>query len=119
MYYRDKFLLIAGLLIVAVGSILTVVWHISAGIVAILFLCLLCMILLVLQRRQLSKVQQRTLAILRTPAQHVPQVDVSACNDCRQDMTVYTKKIVGMLQAQQTSMEILNDKFENKIERDG
>lgn len=107
MYSRDKIVLFSGFILVVMGILTTFFWAVEGGIVALLLISLLVLILLVLQRRQLAKLQQRTLRLQQSNNSLTRSI---AAPD--QIESVSTKKILGLLQAQQISMEVLDDKVE-------
>ena len=105
MRTRDMILLVIGFLIVAGGFLSIFTWP-AISQLALLLLNFLLLVLLVLQRRQFAKVNERTLALLRAS---------SATNEAlvksQQNASASTKKILNVLNAQQISMEILNSKI--------
>lgn len=108
MYSRDKIILGFGVVVTLLGIAATLSWSVMIGVIAVLVMSLLVLSVLLLQRMQLAKVQQRTLSILQADKetrQSITSVERSG--------SVATKKIIGLLQAQQISMEILNDKIED------
>ncbi|GAA2040226.1 hypothetical protein GCM10009720_20910 [Yaniella flava] len=107
MYFRDKFFLASGFVLALLGSFATFFWRIEAGIVALLLVSILVLVFLTLLRRQVSKVQQRTLALL-----HFRGTVDNLSKDLRRAESVSTKKIIGLLHAQQMSMEELSDRLE-------
>jgi len=114
MNSRDKALLIIGVIIGLSGVVLTFAWSVEVGIVTLLAMNLLLLLLLILQRRQLARVQQRTLSLLKfreseIPARDVGRVDVSGL---QRDLKISNKKILGVLQAQQNNLDLLNEKIE-------
>lgn len=111
---RDKAFLLTGLLVGIIGVGFTLFWRVDAGIVALLLLNLLVLVILFLQRRQLAKIQQRTLALLNSrerpaPVQSAENLDASKL---RQDLKIGNKKLIGLLQAQQTNLDLLHSKLE-------
>lgn len=118
---RDKVFLMIGLLVGIVGVVVTLIWRVDAGIVALLMLNLLVLAILLLQRRQLAKVQQRTLALMnsRERPSPVPSAENLDASKVRQDLKISNKKLVGLLQAQQTNLDLLNNKLESLLEKSG
>lgn len=117
MNKRDLVFLLSGLVIAGVGIGAVFYGGSVVVFIALFLLSILILVVLLLQRRQLAAVQKRTLeiiraynAITRNPAKNQPQGKVLT-NSRAQDFS--TKKIIGLLTAQQTSMEILNKKIEN------
>lgn len=103
MSARDKLFGLLGLLIAVAGIISTLFWNVEAGIVALLLLSALIGLLILLQRRQLAKLQQRMLVLLsadkfRNKSGAKQSID-----------TQEWKKVLGLLNAQQISMEILSE----------
>lgn len=121
MHLRDKVFTLAGLLIGVSGILATIFWSMEAGIVALLTLSLLNLVLVMLQRKQMAKMQQRTLSILRIQQSEKSVGEVAPLNASQmnslQNLPVYTKKIIGLLQAQQISMDVLNQKVEHAMEQ--
>lgn len=119
MNTRDLIFLLAGALIAAVGIGATIYGIGSIAIIALLVLCMTIIVLLLLQRRQLAAVQKRTLEVVRAQnrthkslSRSLEKSNTSSRAD-RSDLSM--KKIIGLLSAQQTSMERLNKKFEDYI----
>lgn len=112
MKLRDRLFLVSGIGIGVLGVIATLLWSVEAGVVALLLLGLIIFILVILQRRQLSRVQQRTLAMLNAPKEDTKRVEVKP----QENLAIPTKKVVGLLQAQQMSMDLLNEKLDRVLE---
>jgi len=117
MNTRDLVFLLSGLAIVGVGIGAILYDHFVIAFIALFLLSMVILLVLLLQRRQLAAVQKRTLelirahnAVARNPAKNQSQGQ-GLTNPRGQDFS--TKKIIGLLVAQQTSMEILNKKIEN------
>src|SRR5699024_12287980 len=64
MHSRDKIFLASGVILAVGGAVLTLVWGTEAGVIALLALSFVILVVVLLQRRQLAWIQQRTLAIL-------------------------------------------------------
>jgi len=111
MHFRDKIFLAVGVVLVLFGSFASFFWRIESGIVALLLVSILILVFLSLLRRQVSKVQQRTLALL-----HIRSAVDKLSTDLRDAESISTKKIMGLLQAQQMSMEELSDKLDSIVE---
>ena len=109
MYLREKVYLGLGLLLGTIGIVSSVFWSIKVGIVFLTFLVMLIFVLIVLQRRQLAKVQHRTLRLLQNqgkkPVREEGRAEIS--------VHIATKKIIGLLQAQQISMDLLKDRLDH------
>lgn len=112
MSLRDKMFLAFGTMIGVLGVTATLLWSIEIGVVALLLLGLIILVLVVLQRRQLSRVQQRTLTLLNARRQDAKPVQVKP----QESLAIPTKKVVGLLQAQQMSMDLLNEKLDRVLE---
>lgn len=117
MNTRDLIFLLSGVLIAGVGIGAILYGSFVIAFVALFLMCILTLAVLLLQRRQLAAVQKRTLEIIRAynadtrnPVKNQPQ-GKGLTNAHRQDFS--TKKIIGLLTAQQTSMELLSKKIEN------
>lgn len=116
MNKRDLVFLLSGLVIAGVGIGAVFYGGSVVVFISLFLLSILILVVLLLQRRQLAAVQKRTLeiiraynAVTRNPAKN--QQGKVLTNSRAQDFS--TKKIIGLLTAQQTSMEILNKKIEN------
>lgn len=117
MSTRDLALLVTSTAAGIAGIILTLVWSVEAGLVVLFVLILGLMGLLFLQRRQLAKLQQRTLLMLNRQQEMISmKASTSAVvTKSSESIAVPTKKIIGLLQAQQVSMEILDAKLERAL----
>lgn len=109
MQLRDKIFLLVGGLIATLGVIATFLWTVSAGVGALLLLGLMILMLLVLERRQLAKIQERSLHLLRVTEKpkRTPYSEDST-------VRISTKKIIGMLQAHQVSLDLLAEKIDSE-----
>lgn len=107
MNLREKVIFSSGFILAILGIFTTILWTAKAGVVILLLLGFLLLVLVTLQRRQMSKVQQRTLTILQRDKQII-----SALVTAEQESSMATKRILGVLQAQQISMELLHSGFE-------
>lgn len=115
MKTRDLVIVSTGAILTFLGIFLTFAWGLAGGISALLLTSLLILILLVLERRQVAKLQERVLTILRsTTTRQVTSAEGknsgvatdSWMSDSFDEVTI--KKILGLLQAQQMSMEALD-----------
>lgn len=113
MHLRDKMFLLSGFLLVLVGSVLSILWNLLAGLISLLLLAYLCLILLVLQRRQLARVQKRTLDLVKWTTKRGTRAAPSVKDGSKQCAEIPTKRIIGILQAQQMSMERLSRKIDS------
>lgn len=120
MHSRDIVSLVVGAAIGVVGTFGTFLGAPEVGIVALLALGVLILGVLVLQRRQLARIQQRTLSILnsRPPATTQDKQIQLDPDNTRRDMAISTKKIVGLLQAQQAGLDTLNAKVEQALSQE-
>jgi ketopantoate reductase len=129
MQFRDKLFLAVGVVLVLGGAVGTFMWEPQIGIVALLALGLLILVLVLLQRRQLARVQQRTLTLLKMQqrsevspnAVKVPSFQDLAVSTgkVQEDLAISTTKIIGLLQAQHVALELLNEKLEQAVRNDG
>jgi|SRR5699024_558014 len=116
MHSRDVTFIVVGLAIGAVGIVGTIVWSMKVGVLAFLVLGVLILGLVVLQRRQLARIQQRTLSLLNTTRALGSESKISVLEPgTSREIAVSTKKIIGMLEAQRVGMDILNEKVEKAL----
>lgn len=111
MSLRDKALTGLGIALTVLGITLTIFWSVESGLIALLLVGLLICLLFVLQRRQMARVQQRLLKL----AELVRDCE-TAVADANQHQLVLHRKLLGHIQAQQISMELLNNKFDDVFE---
>ena len=116
MSTKDKFFLFFGGGVGIAGIVATILWSVEAGVVALITISLVILTLLALQRRQLARVQQRTLSMLNT-LQTTKPVTVPKPPSDKESIAIPTKKIVGLLQAQQMNLDLLNSKVETYLNR--
>lgn len=114
MHINNKIALILGWALTAIGIVITLVFSATAGIVVLLLLASLMLSLQVLQRQQLAKVQARTLLLLDGQKKNLKAVQKNSTVNIERASTeeLPIKRLIGLLQAQQVSIEILNDKIE-------
>ena len=122
MHLRDKIFLASGGVLAVGGAVLTFAWNVEAGIAALLALSLVILVVVLLQRRQLARIQQRTLAILNSQqalidslkSASVPSSERSKNSDkgVQEDLALSTRRIVGLLQAQHVALELLHERLE-------
>lgn len=117
MHLRNRLFLVVGLILGLVGILLTLVWSLELGIVTLLVLNLLLLMLLSLQRRQLARVQQRMLTLMKSDKDKatVPNVENLDATKIRQDLKITNKKVIGLLQAQQRNLDLMNVKMEDML----
>lgn len=107
MRSRDFLLLLVGLIIILFGILGSIFWTMFAGLVSLLLMHFLVLFILVLQRRQVGRLQGRVLELVRANKAASRQ-NAEAVTE---DQT--GKKILGLLQAQQVSLDIINNRFED------
>lgn len=118
MNTRDLVFLVVGAMIGLTGIIGALLGSVKLGTVALMAMSVILLVLLVLQRRQLAKVQQRMLSILNAQqksAESATAPNLSRAAAPQESIAIPTKKIVGLLQAQQISMEKLNAKLNRAL----
>jgi len=113
---KDKLFLVFGGGVGVVGIVATILWSVEAGVVALITISLVILTLLALQRRQLARVQQRTLSMLNVLQTTKPVTAPKPPSD-QESIAIPTKKIVGLLQAQQMNLDLLNSKVETYLNR--
>ncbi len=113
MNLRDRMFLIFGIGAGLLGIVGTITWSLETGVVALIVISLVILVLLVLQRRQLARVQQRTLTMLNAHQTMKPVVG----QEPQESIAIPTKKILGLLQAQQVSIDLINDKIEAGLDK--
>lgn len=104
---RDLIFIGAGVVVAGAGIGASLLWSTVAGVIAQLLLTGGLLLLIVLQRRQMAKIQARTLEILRYTKGNRNQPSKT---DKRP--VVFEKNVLGILQAQQTSIDLLNQKLD-------
>lgn len=103
---RDLSLIVVGVALAAAGVLSTIFWSVEAGIVALFLFGLLLLFLGVLQRKHQSLLQQRVLYLISAEKKRLKS---SSELD-----PISTKKIIGILQAQQISVEKLHSMVRTK-----
>lgn len=118
MNSRDLIFLVMGTFVGLAGIGTTLVWSIDAGIIALLAMGVILLVLLILQRRQVAKLQQRMLSVINQQKKANAETEKNQPRVANppESIAIHTKKIVGLLQAQQVSMEMLNAKFERALD---
>jgi len=113
MYTKDRVALLCGFLIAVFGALCTIFWSAVVGLLSLILLNLLVVVFVFFQRRQLLKMQQRLLGLVQSDRQIMLRL---------QEQNLYegssTKKILGLLQAQQVGLDMLNAKIECTSEDD-
>src|SRR5699024_8413581 len=92
----------AGFFVTVAGIISTLLLDRRRGVICVLILGVLLLSLVLLERRQMAKLQERVLGLMKTEnnrKRKVPSQSIEAAN---------WKRILGILQAQQVSMDILS-----------
>lgn len=112
MNLRDKIIFGFGFLLAVTGAVTTILWTAKAGLISLLLLGFLLLFLVTLNRRQMSKLQQRTLANL-----HFARETNSSLVASQQETSMATKRILGILQAQQISMEMLERNIKEDFQK--
>lgn len=117
MNRRDLFLTIGGVFLAIFGVGVLIYGNLTLALISLFLLIILLLILLLLQRRQLAAIQERTLRLLRSQKEsssRLKNMESQLKFSNRKDKSdASTKKILGILSAQQTSMELLNQKIEH------
>lgn len=113
MNLRDKIFLTLGFGLTLVGILATVLYGTNAGVIILILFLKLILILQLLQRKQLARLQERTLTTISAINKHKQTAQKLASTDSNghKNDVISNKKLIGLLQAQQVSMEILNDKI--------
>lgn len=117
MGIRNLGALSAAILTGAVGVVALIAGNRMVGSIAVLVLEIFIVALVLLQRRQFALVQQRLLAVLkavprvekRKGKQPAPFQSASAVIDS--SLAISTKKLLGVLQAQQIQLDEMSDKI--------
>lgn len=106
--------LLSGASTAVIGITASIFWTFSAGIIALLAMGLIIIFVIVLQRKQLAILQQRVLALIRTSqALEKERILPEDGEASPLQETMEIRKIFDLLQAQQISIELLNDKLES------
>jgi|SRR5690625_3738833 len=112
MYSRDKLLFGVGTVTALLGFLATIAWNNAFGILALLVIAVIILVFQVLQRHQLAKIQDRTLKLLQNGGRR--ETDTMPRDGI--PVEIATKKIVGILQAQQTSIDLLSERLVQREE---
>lgn len=121
MTKRDKLFLSLGVFVAAVGVVALILELTSVGLAVLFFLCLILLVLLLLQRKQIAAVQKRTLQIIRAldsfPATGSVEVLDCGSQEIEESLRISSKKIVGLLQAQQKHIDQLSNRLDRIYEK--
>lgn len=116
MNRRDLFIMLCGGLLVVIGLGAIMYGNTTVPFIAMFLLMALLLTVLVLQRRQLAAVQERTLRLLQSQKASSSQLKsvqkLLTSSEKKDDIHISTKKVISLLNAQQISMELLAKKLE-------
>lgn len=117
MNKRDLVFVATGLLLAFVGVLALFYGSLTLSLTVGFLMMTLLLVLLVLQRRQLASVQERTLRMLRDRKHVFSKLEnierLSGTSRQTDSTDISSKKVIGLLSAQQISMELLNNKLED------
>lgn len=115
MTKRDLAIVVCSVAVSCLGVILSLLGYTDFALIAVFLLLLLVILLIMLQRRQLGVLQQRTLKLLRKEVKVSPyEAPVSSpLSEDQAEVAIHiaTKKILGVLQAQQNEIQLLSDEL--------
>lgn len=112
MTSRDLVFIGVGTLLTGIGIFGSLLGRYALGMIALFLLGLLIVFLFVLQRRTQSRLQERILFLVKAEKNRSKKVgDNRALTSCIDSNAVLAKKVIGLLQAQQISMERLQREF--------
>lgn len=114
---KDKFLLYLISLVALAGVIGSLLWDSVAGVIAILVIGWFVATLLILQRAQVAKLQERALMVLRQGKLKADPAPANSTSKTGAENALKTRKILDILQAQQISMEILAARMDENTDR--
>lgn len=118
MTSRDLVFISAGTLLASIGIASTLLSSESVGMISLFLLGLLILFVLILQRRTQALVQERLLYLVRAEKDRgKPGGECGAPNSSVDSNAVLEKKLVGLLQAQQISMEKLRSEINSGSDR--
>ena len=112
MNLRELTLLFLGALAAVVGILASLYKSWPVGLITLVGLAFLVLVVLLLMRKQVGRLQQRVLTLIRINKEterHLARLEVDS---------IAIRKIFDVLQAQQISMEILNTKGAETQNRD-
>lgn len=110
MKSRDLIYISVGTLLALVGITASFLGNANVGMTALFLLGLLILFLMVLQRRHQARIQTRILYLVnaeKNRSKVAVERSAPSTEADKADNAVYAKKIIGLLQAQQISMERL------------
>lgn len=108
MTSRDLTVIAVSVVAAGVGIAASFLGDMRVGMTALFLLALLIVFLLVLQRRHQARVQSRILYLVNAEKNRSKIVSAkSPVQSADESNAIYIKKIIGLLQAQQASMERL------------
>lgn len=117
MNKRDLVFVGTGLLLAFIGVLALLYGSLTLSLTVGFLMMTLLLVLLVLQRRQLASVQERTLRMLRDRKHVFSKLEnierLSGTSRQTDSTDISSKKVIGLLSAQQISMELLNNKLED------
>lgn len=117
MNKRDLVFVGTGLLLAFIGVLALLYGSLTLSLTVGFLMMTLLLVLLVLQRRQLASVQERTLRMLRDRKDVFSKLEnierLSGTSRQTDSTDISSKKVIGLLSAQQISMELLNNKLED------
>lgn len=109
MTSRDLIFVSVGTLLGGIGIAASFLGRDTLGMIALFLLGLLILFLMILQRRTQARVQERILYLVKAENKRskIGGANSSASTPSTDSNAVLAKKVVGLLQAQQISMERL------------
>src|SRR5690625_4640254 len=110
MKAKDIVIVSAVILLTFGGIAASFLGSVRVSISALLLLGLLILFLLVLQRRHQGRVQERILYLVNSErTRNKSTIDQNSLKSLSSSNAIFAKKIIGLLQAQQISMERLRN----------
>lgn len=117
MNKRDAAILVCAVVLSSVGVVLSLLGYTDFALITVFLLLLMVIVLMTLQRRQLGVLQQRTLKLLRQDVKissHVtPETSPLSADQAELAIHIATKKILGVLQAQQNEIQLLSEELKS------
>lgn len=108
MTSRDLLFISLGTLLAVVGITASFLGSNTLAITALILLSLFVLFLLILQRRHQARLQERILYLVNAEKKRTKAASAKSSRNSLDDSNaVQAKKIIGLLQAQQISMELL------------
>ena len=115
MTRRDLAFTLVGLLLVVCGILFAAQNYTNMAIICLLVFGFIVLLVIILQRRQLGILQKRTLDILRNENIETIEQEVESAPPSKRELEVAvqisTKKIIGLLHAQQLQIEELSKRL--------